>query len=208
MSAVKKPATPKLFDRIGTYFDARHSNGVEGLVLLDECIRRAASTSRDWDALARFVSRANMSGSAAKVKKIVRAAFGNSLTFTTDKKHPAGGRFEMKWEGAFPLAGSNTYGYVKKAIADSKSWDDADLQKKIAEIIPDLPKKDKSIDAAAQTAKAKTLVRSLLAAKEDGFEIGPLMREIETLLAAAKKPSELVTKNVVNGVLIRELHAG
>ena len=204
MSAVKKVAAPKLFDRIGTYFDSRHANGVDGLVLLDECIRRTASASRDWDALARFVSRANMSGSAAKVKKIVRAAFGNSLTFVMDKKHPAGGRFEMKWEGAFPLAGSNTYGFVKKAIADSKSWDDADLQKKIGEIIPDLPKKDKSVDAAAQTIKAKAIVRSLLAAKEDGFEVGPLMREIEALLAAAKKPSELIAKSVVNGVQIFE----
>jgi len=203
MSALaKKPAAPKLFDRIGNYFDSRHQNGVDGLVLLDECIRRTASAHRDWDALARFVSRANMSGSAAKVKKIVRAAFGNSLVFTTDKKHPAGGRFEMKWEGAFPLAGSNTYGYVKKAIVDNKSWDDADLQKKISEIIPDLPKKDKSVDAAAQTAKAKVIVRSLLAAKEDGFEVAALMREIETLLIQAKKPSEVMDKAVVNGVTV------
>lgn len=201
MSAVK---APKLFDRIGTYFDSRHANGVDGLVLLDECIRRTASTSRDWDALARFVSRANMSGNAAKVKKIVRAAFGNSLVYTTDKKHPAGGRFTMNWEGAFPLAGSNTYGYVKKAIADSKSWDDADLQKKIAEIIPELPKKERTVDASAQTAKAKVIVRSLLAAKADGFEVGPLMREIEALLAAAKKPSEMVAKSVVNGVIVYE----
>jgi len=202
--ASKTNAAPKLFDRIGTYFDSRHANGVDGLVLLDECIRRTASVSRDWDALARFISRANMSGSATKVKKIVRAAFGNQLIFTADKKHPAGGRFEMKWEGAFPLSGSNTYGYVKKAIADNKSWDDADFQKKIGEVIPNLVKKEKVVDAAAQTTKAKTIVRSLLAAKEEGFDVGPLMREIEALLVAAKKSSELVAKQVVNGVTVYE----
>ena len=78
-------AQAKLFDRIGSYWDSRTANGRDGLILLDECIRRTASKDRDWDALARFVARANMSNNAAKVKKIIRAAFGNQIVFKLDK---------------------------------------------------------------------------------------------------------------------------
>lgn len=204
-NAEKKPATPKLFDRIGTYFDGRHANGREGLVLLDECIRRTASKDRDWDALARFVSRAGLSSSAPKVKKIVRAAFGNSLTFVTDKKHPAGGRFALSWEGAFPLAQSNTYSAVKKAVADSKSWDDKDFLAALSKVIPDLPKKEKVVSATAQTAAAKHLAKYLSERAAEGFSVGDIVKEAQALLAASAKPSaSLVAKSVVNGVTVYE----
>ena len=144
------PRQAKLFDRIGTYFDGRHANGRDGLVLLDECIRRAASKDRDWDALARFVSRSGASNSGAKVKKIIRAAFGNAMTYKADKKHKAGGTFTLSWDGPFNLAGSNTYGAVRKAIADNKSWDDKDFLTALSKIVPDAPKAEKIVSEAAQ----------------------------------------------------------
>ena len=206
MVSVKKPApTPKLFDRIGTYFDGRHANGREGLVLLDECIRRTASKDRDWDALARFMTRAGLSSSAPKVKKIIRAAFGNSITFVTDKKHPAGGRFSLSWEGAFPLAQSNTYSAIKKAVADNKSWDDKDFLAALSKIIPDLPKKDKVVSATAQTAAAKHVAKYLAERAAEGFSIGDIVKEAQALLVANAKPSAgLVAKSVVNGVTVYE----
>lgn len=203
--AEKKAPAPKLFDRIGTYFDGRHTNGREGLVLLDECIRRTASKDRDWDALARFVARAGMSSSAPKVKKIIRAAFGNSLTFVTDKKHPAGGRFSLSWEGPFPLAQSNTYSAVKKAVADSKSWDDKDFLADLSKIVPELPKKEKVVSPTAQTAAAKHVAKYLADRAAEGFSVGGIVKEAQALLAANAKPSSgLVAKQVVNGVTIYE----
>jgi len=204
-AAEKKPAQPKLFDRIGTYFDGRHANGVEGLILLDECIRRAASKDRDWDALARFVSRAGMSNNAPKIKKIIRAAFGNAIVFAVDKKHKAGGRFTLSWEGAFPLAQSNSYSLVKKAIADNKSWDDKDFLAKLSEVIPDLPKKEKTVDPKAQTAAAKHVATYLKAREAEGFSIGDIIKEMQAMLAAAKAPHvDMVAKKVVNGVTVFE----
>lgn len=176
-------AQPKLFDRIGNYWDQRTANGREGLALLDECIRRTASKDRDWDALARFIARANMSTNGNKVKKIIRAAFGNNVVFTLDKKHPAGGRFELKWEGPFNLAGSNTYTMVKKAIADGKSWDDKGFLADLSKVLPDLPKPAKTVDAAAQTKAAKALATKLAELRNDGFDIASIIREAQAELA-------------------------
>lgn len=176
-------AQPKLFDRIGDYWDARTSNGREGLALLDECIRRTASKDRDWDALARFITRANATGNAPKVKKIIRAAFGNSLTYKVDKKHRAGGVFTMGWDGPFNLAGSNTYSMVKKAIADGKSWDDRAFLVELNAVLPETPKAAKVVDAAAQTKAAKTLATKLAELRADGFDIAAIIREAQAELA-------------------------
>ena len=204
--AAVKPKTPKLFDRIGLYWDARTANGHEGLVLLDECIRRVASKERDWDALARFVARANMSNNAAKVKKIIRAAFGNDITFKLDKNHPAGGRFTLNWQGAYPLAGKNSYSMVKKAIEHGKSWDDKVFLKELNDVIPDLPKADKVVDAAAQTKAAKAMAKKLAELRDAGFNVGDLIREAQAELAKnpAANSDGSTTKKVVNGVTVIE----
>ena len=195
---------PKLFDRIGSYWDSRTANGKEGLILLDECIRRTASKDRDWDALARFVARANMSNNAAKVKKIIRAAFGNNITFALDKKHAAGGRFELKWEGPFNLQGSNTYSVVRKAIEHGKSWDDKAFLAELTKVLPDVPKKEKTVDAATQTKEAKALAKKLGELRQAGFDLGALVREAQALLAAEQSAGAGVEKKVVNGATVYE----
>lgn len=197
---------PKLFDRIGSYWDSRTANGRDGLILLDECIRRTASKDRDWDALARFVARANMSNNAAKVKKIIRAAFGNQIVFSLDKKHAAGGRFELKWEGPFNLQGSNTYSVVKRAIEQGKSWDDKAFLADLSKVLPEVPKPDKTVDAATQTKEAKALAAKLKVLRDAGFDLGALVREAQSLLAANPQANadKSVGKKVVNGATVYE----
>lgn len=175
---------PKLFDQVGQYWDARHTNGQVGLALLDQCIRRAASKNRDWDALARFVTRAGNSGNRAKVVKIVRAAFGDKLTYKADAKHPAGGVFTMDWTGAFPLKESNAYTSVTKAIADSKSWDDRDFLKALSEVIPAKAKPPVVADAKATEKAAKHLTDYILAKVKEGFKAGEIMAMVQANLKA------------------------
>lgn len=179
----------KLFDRIGKYWDGRQQGSVAGLVLLDECIRRTASKDRDWDALARFVARANMTGNRAKVVKIIRAAFGNSITYTTDKKHAAGGKFTLAWEGAFPLAGANSYTHVKKAIADNKGWDDAAFLKALGEVIMAPEKRAREVDEKAAAKVAKHVTDYLVARMKEGFNVGEVLDAVrkELLVAVVAK---------------------
>lgn len=193
MTDTVKPVKVKLFDQVGAYWDGRHENGRIGLMLLNECILRAASKNRDWDALARFVSRANMSNNKAKVVKIIRAAFGNDLTFKLDAKHPAGGVFTMKWEGAYPLAGKNTYSLVKKAIENHKSWDDKDFLAELSKVLPDVERvqKDKADLLSAYKARAEKW------AKDNGITVDML---IATLQAKPRATSE-----VINGVVVHRV---
>lgn len=197
-------AQPKLFDRIGTYWDGRKANGVEGLALLDECIRRTASKDRDWDALARFVSRANESNNAAKVKKIIRAAFGNALVFQLDKKHPAGGRFTLTWEGPFPLAKSNSYGLVRDAIAKGVSWDDKGFLAELGKVIPSLPEKKKEVTEKATAKAADHLFKYIVERQAEGFDISAIMADVQSRLKAKAAADAKVTKRVVNGVEVIE----
>ena len=193
MTDIVKPVKVKLFDQVGAYWDGRHENGRLGLMLLNECILRAASKNRDWDALARFVSRANMSNNKAKIVKIIRAAFGNDITFTTDKSHPAGGKFVMKWEGAYPLAGKNSYSVVKAAIEKNKSWDDKDFLAELSKVLPGVEKvqKDKADLLSAYKTRAEKW------AKDNGITVDML---IATLQAKPKATSE-----VINGVTIHRV---
>lgn len=191
--ALKKPTEPKLFDRVGDYWSGRHENGHIGLVLLNECIVRAALKNQDWDALARFTSRALSTNNAAKVKKIIRAAFGNDMTFKVDKSHAAGGRFTLNWKGAYPLASKNTYSVVKKAIENHKSWDDKDFLAELTKVLPDLPKveKDKADKLSSWKARAEKW------AKDEGITVEML---IATLQAKPKATTEMINGLVVHRV--------
>ena len=175
---------PKLFDRIGSYWDSRTANGRDGLVLLDECIRRTASKDRDWDALARFVARANMSNNAAKVKKIIRAAFGNQIVFKLDKKHAAGGRFELKWEGPFNLQGSNTYSVVRKAIEQNKSWDDKAFLLELGKVLPEVVKPVKEIDDKEEEKIVAALAKKFIELQQKGVNPQDIVRRAQAKFIA------------------------
>ena len=206
MPAVKEAtAAPakreSLEQQVQTYWGKRATNGAEGLNLLDKCIQRLAK-HRDWDHLARFVVSAARHGQGDKVKKILRAAFGNKLTFKVDKKHSAGGVFVLGWQGEFDLRGSNTYGVVRAAVANGTSWDDRAFQK-------ELPGADKKQREATEEAKKKIvagLARTLKTAKADGFSTGELLEMVAKELAkdVVAAPVGKVEKQVVNGATVFE----
>lgn len=121
-----------LFQKVGAFWTTQQKSGNTGLRLLDECMRHTAK-HRDWDALARFVSRSGTD--RGKIGLIIKAAFGDTISYQADKKHDAGGRFSLKFEGEYPLDKSNHYGLIRKAVEDGKSFRSADFLKDLREAV-------------------------------------------------------------------------
>lgn len=189
------------------YWTARDKNSARGLALLDQCITRFAQHG-DWDHLSRFYVGALKVGQGPSVKRIIRAAFGQSVKFSLDSKHPTGGKFaKVNWPGvSFPLHESNTYSVVTKAVEQGLGWDSKAFQKALADVLPDLPKKAKTVDAATQTKEAKALAAKLKVLRDAGFDLGALVREAQSLLAANPQANadKTVEKKVVNGATVYE----
>lgn len=177
--AQAKAKAPSLDLQATEYWKGRTQNGAEGLVLLDKCIQRIA-TYRDWDALSRFVVQARIHGQGAKVGKIIRAAFGDKLTFKADSKHPTGGNFIMGWEGVFPLKGSNTYGAVKDAIQKGLPFDHNSLQKEL----PTAEKKERVATPEATAKAVKHVMSYLDKLAAEGFSSGEILAAVQKELAA------------------------
>lgn len=200
-AAVKRPS---LDVQVKDYFGRRQENGVEGLKLLVSCIERTAK-HRDWDALARFMTLAGKNeGVRARVVKIVRAAFGDKLTYKTNSKHDTGGTMVMGWEGEFNLKGSNTWGIVKAAAEKGLTWYDRDFLKELPGPVTKAP----TVNEAAAEKAAKHLAKYLLDKEADGFTIGDLLARAQKEIAAKhveSKPVAPVTKKVVNGIEIIEV---
>jgi len=199
MAAKVKPVS--LDVQAQTYWAGRKANGVEGLALLDKCIQRVAKY-RDWDALSRFLVSARVHGQGARVSGIIRAAFGDKITFKANAKHPTKGTFVLGWEGEFPLNGSNTYGGIREAVAKGLSWDDRELGKV-------LPKPDKKARVVSDEQKAKvvkhlsTYLDKLVA---DGFSAAEIIAALQKDRASkvVSAPVGQVQKQVVNGVTVYE----
>lgn len=187
--------TVSLDAQVQTLWANRKQNGVDGLSLLHKCIERAAK--RDWDALSRFVVSARAHGQGARVGGIIRAAFGNKLTFKANAKHATGGTFVIGWDGEFPLRESNTYGAIREAVAKGLSWD----SKEVGAL---LPKADKA-ERKATDEQVKKVVKHLKSytdkLKADGFNVGEVIALLQKELAAAA-PVVNVEKQVVNGVTV------
>jgi len=177
---------------------SRKQNGVDGLALLHKCIERTAK-HRDWDALSRFVMAARQHGQGARVGAIIRAAFGNKITFKANSKHPTGGTFVMGWEGEFDLRGSNTYGAIREAVAKGMSWDDKELGK----VLPKADKNERKPTDEAVKKVVKHLKTYTDKLKADGFNVGEIIAALQKELAATSAPTG-VQKKVVNGVTILE----
>lgn len=170
--------------QVGRYFAAREKNSVAGLVLLDACIKRVAE-HRDWDALARFVARANMADVGPRVKRIIRAAFGDDLTYKADKKHETGGRFEMKWDGAYVL--KNTYNIVEQAIADKNGWDSRILREKLHDVLPEKAKPELVVNEKLLDTMAEHMFKYLSDKVKDSHNTirpGDVLARVHKLAAA------------------------
>jgi len=174
----EKPVNVKLWDQVGNLWAKHEENSKLGLVVLDKCIAKVAK-DRDWDALARFVGLANKVGQRAKVVKIIRAAFGDKLTYKMEKKHAAGGMFVIGWEGAFPLAGQNSYMAVKKAIAEGKGWDDAAFSKALNEVVAAPVKAARVVDDKQKAKIVKHMAEYILARVAEGFNQGELIAAMQ-----------------------------
>lgn len=176
-----------LFQQAGDFWTKNGKLNKEGLVLLDKCIQRVASKDCDKDALTRFISRSGMD--QPKVARIVRAAFGNDLSYKKDATKPAGGVMKHNWNGPDGYVLKNTYAHVQQAMEQGKAFNDAGLQKAIA------PEKKESTKATAELLEAyKKRVESW--AKEHNISMSTL---IATLQA---KPTAKVKEEIINGVKV------
>lgn len=117
-----------------TYWSNRHKSGHSGLVLLAKCIENVAA-NRDWDALATFVAGAGVD--RPKIGLIIRVAFGDKLKLVKNKEHKSGLSFKMAWTAAegFDLNASNTYGIIRQAIDNGKSYNSEDFLKACREVV-------------------------------------------------------------------------
>ena len=147
-----------LLGDVVAYFATRDENGIAGLVLIDRCIRSTA-VNRDWDGLSRFVTLANRAGHGNRVKKIIRAAFGDKLIYKVDKHHPTGGIFTMGWDAGKPFPLANTYSIVSKAVEDKTSWDSLAFTKALSEVLPAPVKPAPAVDEKATLAAAVHMYR-------------------------------------------------
>jgi hypothetical protein len=121
MAQIERNVTAKDVD---LYFKGAQRNAATGLVLLDKLIHRVASKDADWDGLARFIVLSSATGDASKVKKIVRLAFGDKLTFAYSKTHATGGKITLGWKGNEGFTLGNGYGAVTDAIQAKVGWND------------------------------------------------------------------------------------
>ena len=197
--AVADLANESLDKRVTSFWKTRGNHSRDGLILLDVCIQRAASESRDWDGLARFVSSALKYNQGPIVKKIIRSAFGDKLVWKTNSKHVAGGSFVIGWQGAFNLAGSNTYSVIRSAIEAGEGWDDKEFSTRINKVV--LPVvKQRVVSDEAQAKAVKHLSAYVGKLAQDGFNVGAIIAALQKELALKAIPAGKVAKSVVNGI--------
>jgi hypothetical protein len=171
-----------LSSKVKAFWTKQHTAGHAGLQLLDACIQHTAE-HRDWDALSRFMSASGVD--KPKIALIVKAAFGDAIEYKVDKKHETGGRFTLKWDGAFNLAARNHYGIIAKGIADKKSFRSADFLKDLREAVgkPDPAKKE-------YLAQLEDMLKYVSKKVKDFPEVQAVMadtvRNLERAIAAQK----------------------
>jgi hypothetical protein len=175
---------------VQTYWANRKANGAEGLKLLHKCIEDTAK-HRSWDGLSRFFTLAKKHGQGPRVALIIRAAFGDKLTYKANAKHPTGGEFIIGWDSSAPfnLRGNNVYPIIMESIDKGEGWDSASVNKLLREKVAKPTKPAKIVDAETQTKAAKALAKKLAELRDAGFDLGALRNEIDSILATKDEPS-------------------
>jgi hypothetical protein len=175
-----------LLGDVVSYFATRDANGIAGLVLIDRCIRSTA-VNRDWSGLSSFVTLANRAGHGNRVKKIIRAAFGDKLIYKVDKHHPTGGTFVMGWDAGKPFPLANTYSIVSKAIEDKTSWDSLAFTKALSEVLPAPVKPAPAVDEKATLAAAVHMYRYFKAKIDADMDKATLRRFLEQMIDTGRE---------------------
>lgn len=197
-------AEASLKSKITSFFDSRDRSGREGLRLLDVCIQRAASQSRDWDGLARFFHRVQGTSQLGIAKKVIRAAFGSKLSYKANAKHDAGGTFTIGWEGSFNLIDSPTYKVVAAAITANEGWDSKAFNLRLNDTLPKIEAAPRKVTQEATDKAVKHLLDYTKRIRGEGFNIGEIMAAVQKQLAALPPVDKSVEKKVVNGVTVLE----
>jgi ribosomal protein L12E/L44/L45/RPP1/RPP2 len=189
MANIERNVTAKDVD---AYFKGAQRNAATGLVLLDKLIQRVASKDADWDGLSRFIVLSGATGDASKVKKIVRLAFGNSLTFAYSKTHATGGKITLGWKGNEGFTLGNGYGAVTDAIQAKVGWNDKAFLKSLDDKLAPKVQKKREVTDKASAAVEKHIADYLIARMAEGFNIGEILDRAQATLAAAKVAQEAV----------------
>lgn len=170
--------------RVNKMFDDKQKSSVYGLALLVEVMTYTAE-HRNWDALSTFITRAKRSGQEARVKNIIRLAFGDKLTYKTNAKHATGGEFVMNWQGALNLRANNMFA---SALADAQAagegWDSKAFSQAINKLAP--PKADKPVTQKTKeetVKKANLLLKSLEDAAAQGYSKAELLALVNKAVA-------------------------
>lgn len=189
-----------LNDQVASFWASRERSGKQGLALFIRLAENLANHG-DWNGLAHFMKGARAAKQDGIVRRLVYHTFGDMLVMKADKKHPSGFTFTKKWEGAFNLAGSNSFGLLRNAPAGT-TWDSPVLFKALIKPVA----KVKTVDPARYAAECKRLAKMLDKLAQDGLLVGDILagadklREVRNLPAGAG----MVEKKVVNGVTILE----
>jgi len=178
--------TMSLESQVKGYWTRRDNNSVDGLALIDSCIKRFAEHG-DWDALSRFYVGSLKVGQGPAIARIIRAAFGDKVKFHLDAKHDTGGKFSKKnWPDAvFPLHESNTYSLIAEAVANKQGWDHKVFQKSLMEAMPK-EKTQRVVSEESKKAVVKHLMTYTSKLVDDGFNVGEIIARLQKELAAAQ----------------------
>jgi hypothetical protein len=156
------------------------------LEVLDQCVHQLAGEANNWDPLARFLALATAHNAAdgSRCKAIVRAAFGDQITYKVDKNHACGGRITPKQGLTFNDVNinMNTYSVVHEAVHGEirKGFRDAAMHKAIREQEGKVKAdpKPKELDALA-----KHVAKYLTGRMPEGVTIEMLMKAVTTEMA-------------------------
>lgn len=198
MAQVKFEEKP-LNDQVSSFWASRERSGKQGLALFVRLAENLANHG-DWNGLAHFMKGAKAAKQETIVKRLIYHTFGDMLTMKANKGHPSGFTFTKKWEGAFNLAGSNSFGVIKNAPAGT-TWDSPVLFKAL--IKP--PAKVKVVDPARYAAEAKRLAKMLDKLAQEGMIIGDVFAQADKLREVRNAPNTGHVRRVSNGVVVDDV---
>jgi hypothetical protein len=162
-----------------SFWDARGKSDKTGLTLLDEAITHLAEHN-NWDNLSRFISRAGALNATdrGKIVAVVRAAFGDQVSYKKDAAHPTGGKIKVKDDKQPVLL--NSYGEVRVAIEKGKGFRDADMHKKLREMEKGAAPPPPVADVERSAKHIVKYIQGL-----SGVTPGLVLHEVEKMLKAA-----------------------
>jgi len=158
------------------------------LEVLDQCVHQLAGEANNWDPLARFLALATAHNAAdgSRCKAIVRAAFGDQITYKVDKNHACGGRITPREGLTFNDVNinMNTYSIVHEAVHGPirKGFRDAAMHKVMREQ-EGKAKEEPALKGADDLGKH--IAKYLKGRMQKGVTLGDVLKVIQAELKEA-----------------------